>query len=198
MGSVRDVRFTLHAHCSSGSADSQTPVEVLAAAYAERDIDVVGIVGHGSVPDIDTEGLPVEVLTGIEHELRKHPTRIHVVEFPEYDFRFLAHPRLTAPDGDLAETRALIDRLDVDAVEMFNRGSRHLSDREAVDVPVLANDDAHNTAQVATSYMAARVPRGTPQAVVDAARRGEVQLHNPGRGRFQHARGKLLQGLSLW
>lgn len=187
-------RFTLHTHERSASADSVTPARVMAQEYADRGFDVVGFVGHDERPSVPGD-LPVETLTGIEREVRKRPTRVHVLDFPDHDLSVLAHPRLSHPQDTVTEMEATAETLGVDAVERFNRGVEQYGGYSP-SLPETASDDAHNTSQVATSYMETDAPP-TAEGVVQAVKDGNVQLVNEPAGRLRYARGRLLQGVGM-
>lgn len=188
---------SLHTHEASASADAVTPVREMAHAAAEAGIDLVGFVGHDERPQVPDD-LPVETMTGTEIEVRRRPKRLHVLDFPDQDLRILAHPAWSVPKGKNVEewTRRAVGALDVDAVELFNRGQEEYDRKADVGVPAVAGDDAHNSAQVATSYMVVESP-AEPQAVADAVKRGKVELVNAPASRRRYARGRLLQGLGM-
>jgi len=192
-------RFDLHVHEGSASGDSGTPAAVLAQMYADRGFDLVGFVGHDRRPDVaeETAHIPIEVVTGIEHEVQTDPRRIHVVDFPTFDFSYLAHPSLSHPTETLEQALMTAESYDVDAIEVFNRGSRELPPTVLSGWPQVANSDAHNTFQLGASHMTADLHRLTPQSVFDAIRRREVELHNPGLPARDYYTGRLHQGLNL-
>jgi len=97
-------------------------MSVMAQAYADGGFDVVGFVGHDAIPDPPETDLPVTILRGTEIERRKDPTRVHVLEFPDEGLRILAHPGKTLPGASQNRILALAQRLNVDAIEAFNRG----------------------------------------------------------------------------
>jgi hypothetical protein len=125
---------------------------------------------------------------------------LHVVSYPDHDLSILAHPALTWESPSHATVDQAGRRLDVDAVELYSRGRRHLpehSDAFHGSLPRVANDDAHSTNHIGASYMTADVGRPTPTSVVEAVKTGDVSLHNPGVGRTNYYAGRLLQGLAL-
>lgn len=190
-------RFTLHAHEQSASGDSDTPIEAMADEYARRGFDLVGFVGHDARPRRPNRPVDVEVITGVEHEVRTRPRRLHIVEFPEYDLRILAHPSLTHPNNTVEQALQDAEAYNVDAIEAYNKGSRELPDQPVMDsYPRVSGDDAHNTHQVGASYMETMVPP-EPEAVTQAVKEGRVTLENPGRSLRSRAAGRLHQGLSL-
>lgn len=196
-GMERRIRFTLHTHESTASGDSGTPAEALAEEYARRGFDLVGFVGHDKRPDIDTDTLPVEAITGIEHEVETEPRRVHIVSFPEENFSYLAHPSLSHPEDTLGKAIRTADQYDVDAIEVFNRGNRELPETLPSGMTLVANDDAHNTHQIGGSFMEAAVRDVSAQSAIRAINRGEAQLFNPGYGRLEYAAGRLHQGINL-
>lgn len=185
--------FTLHAHEQTSSGDSDTPVRVMAEAYDEAGVDLVGFVGHDARPEVPDD-LPVETMTGTEHELQKRPTKLHLLEFPDQNLTILPHPSLTWPENTAANAQHAGEQLGVDAIESFNRGSRELQNE--VGFPVVGADDAHNTHQVATSVSETMAP-ADPAAVANAVKNGQVTPVNNGSGTGQHLAGRLHQAVNM-
>lgn len=194
---TKRLKTTLHTHEASASGDSHTPAEVMAAEYADRGFDVVGFVGHDARPDIDTDAMPVTAVAGIEREVETDPRRVHILDYPEYDFTALAHPRLSYPASTQTKTRMAVEAYGVDAVERFNRGRDELGEPVTVDSPLMAGDDAHSTHQVGGSYMVVEARSDDPSDVFEAIKRGRVELHNPGLRRRDYYAGRMHQGLAL-
>jgi hypothetical protein len=117
-----ELKVSLHAHEASASADSDTPLGVMAEEYAARGFDAVGFVGHSAVPDEPAANVPITILRGNEVELRTEPTRLHVLEYADQDLSILAHPGLTYPNTGPGQVIQTAMELDVDAIEAFNRG----------------------------------------------------------------------------
>ena len=195
------VPISLHAHEASASGDSRTSIDAMAARYRQAGFGTVGFVGHDATPETPNRAaLPVVV--GIEHELRTEPRRLHVVEYPQFGFRFLAHPNLTWPENTRENAADYVASHDVDAVERWNRGIQqyegHISG-----VAELANDDAHNPHQIGDSHMV--FPTGVLRdsqglslhRVFDALRRGEFWAVNRARNPARYAAGRLRQVYSL-
>jgi len=190
-------RFTLHAHEQSASGDSDTPMGVMAREYADNGFDLVGFVGHDQRPEQPERDMGVAVMTGVEHELRTSPRRLHIIEFPDQELRILAHPSLTHPEN--TEEKAVVDadEYGVDAIEAFNKGYRELPDSVVMDsYPRVAGDDAHNTHQIGSSYMESSV-EATPEKVAEAVKDGRVTLQSPGLPATSRAAGRLHQALAL-
>lgn len=190
-------RFTLHAHEETASGDSNTSARGMANAYADAGTDLVGFVGHDERPSVPDD-LPTETMTGTEHELQKRPTKLHLISFPDQDLKILAHPKLSTPAGreTVEWARETAARLDADAVEGYNRGTKQMSHGANVGAPLVAGDDAHNTHQVASSYSITDAP-ATPEGVSRAVKTGNVRMANPGMTRRSSGAGRLHQGLSM-
>lgn len=189
----------LHAHENTASGDSSTPATEMADRYATADppAALVGLVGHDARPTVtpNPDG-STSVITGIEHETRAdNGNRLHVVEYPDHDFRFLAHPRLTWPDSPREKARQFARENDIDAVERLNRGKWQYSG--SLGVPEIGNDDAHNTHQVGSSYTVVEADAGDPQTLLDAIRNGETMLANRGARLDEQLAGRLHQGINL-
>lgn len=193
---MEQARVTLHTHERTASGDSETPAATLAEEYARRGVDFVGFVGHDDRPHVDFSQLPIEGITGIEHEIQTAP-RVHIVEFPEYDFSFLAHPAMTYTDNVGKNAVETAREHGVDAIEAYSRGEEHLPGDSLQDFALVANDDAHSTHQIGGSYMETIVPRTEPQEIITAVRDGRVELHNPGLSTRRWMAGRLHQGLSM-
>lgn len=159
-------------------------------AYADAGFAVAGFVGHNH--HVDSPTATVATVSGIEHGPGDGRSAPHVVEFPSLDFRFLAHPGLTWPTDTRARAVAFMADNGIEAVEKYNAGRQQYAGH--IDAIELANDDAHNPLQIGQSYMVVDVPTASPDAVVAAIRRGNVELVNRG---FSWA-GKLVQGAALW
>lgn len=190
------VKFTLHSHEQSSSGDSATSMSGMLEEYARQDFDVVGFVGHDARPDLPREDHGVEVLTGTEHEIRKNPTRLHMVDFPDQGLKILAHPGATFPTDTENMALDVAERLGADAIEMFNRGEKQMPEPVMDSYPRVASDDAHNTHQIGASYMTARTG-GSVEEVVEAVKDGRVSLHNPGLTAPDHFAGRMHQGISM-
>jgi len=190
------VKFTLHSHEQSASGDSSTSMEGMLEEYEKQGFDVVGFVGHDSRPSPPRESGSIDVLTGVEHELQKEPTRLHMIEFPDQNLRILAHPKPTFPDRTEERAISMADKLGVDAVEMFNRGDKQMPEPVMDSYPRVASDDAHNTHQVGSSYMTADTENSV-SGVVQAVKTGKLSLHNPGVTATGHVAGRMHQGISM-
>lgn len=190
-------KVNLHTHERTASGDSGTPAEVMAQEYADQGFDMVGFVGHDSRPEIDTDDLPIMAVTGIEHEVETEPRRVHLLDFPEYDFLALAHPKMSHPESP--HTGAIMDSTGygTNAIEAYNRGKSQGIATEAMEYPTIASDDAHSTFHVGGSFMEVPVDRMTPEAVFEAVLDGKATLRNPGLSRREYYTGRLHQGLAL-
>ena len=186
-------RFTLHAHESSASGCASATAREMARAYDDAGFDLVGFVGHDEVPDLPDD-LPIETVAGYEETITDQPTQVHVVRYPQYDLSIFAHPLRSNPWDTTEATATYVSELGADAVERYSAGAVHLPEGAAT-VPVAAGDDAHNRAQVGTSYMEADVP-ATGAAVAQAVKQGNVDIINDPAGRLRHAKGRVLKGFA--
>lgn len=169
------VRVNLHAHDRVGSRDSLTSAASMEAAYHARGYGLIGLVGHNARPGSDGD-TPIARLDGVERGAGNGQAEPHVVEFDDVGFSFLAHPRRTWPTDTRRRALEFIERHDLDGVEKFSSGTRQY--RGEMPVAELANDDAHATLGIGSSYMIVATDTATPEDVVDAIRRGRVELVN--------------------
>lgn len=179
------MKLTLHTHTREGSWDASLTEREMARVYAEHGI-VSAVTDHNTVTRTDR-------ITGIERTVDADAF-IHVVEIPEYDFAFLAHPSRLRLGGDTKSVAAdLISEYGLDGVEKFSQGivqyEGHIDG-----VPELANDDAHNGFQAGLSYMETDAD-GIGLAIGEIERKG-ISLHNPSPPRSKWA-GKLRQAAEL-
>lgn len=196
---AKTAKFNLHCHEQSASYDSDTPIEVMAGEYADQGYDVIGVVGHNERPDIETDSLPVQVITGVEHTIQDRPNRIDVVSFPDYNFSFLAHPGYSFQHEQNPRVSAFVTArdLDVDGMEVHSQGSQQIEAGSPGKFVGLANDDAHNTHQIGGSYMTTEVTEVTPGALIESVRIGDVDLYNPEYKSREYVAGQVLQGINI-
>lgn len=176
------VPVALHVHERNGSADSRTPAGEMVDAYKQKYGTplAIGFVGHDHAVRVNHPD--VVTLDGVEHEIRKRPTRLHVVEFLDHDFKYLAHPKTTFPDDTADGAMRAVERYDLDAVEKYNAGSKQYDG--SLGVPEIAGDDSHSPLGVGESMLAVDVDRLTEDAVVDELKAGRVHMMNdPSRSR---------------
>lgn len=166
-------KVNLHTHDARVSFDSRTPPTVMAKAYERLGYDAVGFVGHDEMSEFEYSD--IIIINGIEHTVSKVP-EIHIVEFPEHNFSFLAHPsRILAADTSKIADNIIRDR-NLDAVERFNNGLGKYDGKS--DVPQLANDDAHNLLQIGSSYMEVEVTEPTEANIMRAIKQDRAELKN--------------------
>lgn len=166
-------RVNIHTHDSRVSYDSRVPAKRLIRAYKAADFDAVGLVGHDKLSQYESDD--IIVYNGIEHTVSESP-EIHVVEYPEFNFRFLAHPRRITKNGTLETAEEIVRSQGLDAMEKYNSGStQYVQDTEILE---LANDDAHNLFQVGSSYMEVDVQEKTRGNIMSNLMRGNVELVN--------------------
>lgn len=167
------VKINLHTHDSNVSFDSRTSPELMVKTYKRLGYDAIGFVGHDKSSEFESDD--IIVFRGIERTISESP-EIHIVDFPEMDFQFLAHPsRIMASDTKKTAQRIIDDR-NLDGVEKFNNGVQQY--RGSLDAIELSNDDAHNLFQIGTSWMELDVEDITRGQIVQALKRGDVTLKN--------------------
>lgn len=166
-----NIKINMHGHERVGSYDSITPSRAMASVYNSMGYSAVGFVGHDEMANVKSENLII--FNGIEETVSTDP-EIHVVRFPEMGFSFLAHPGRT--DMDKEEMEQFIRDNNLDGVEKFSNGVEQFEG----DVPAieLANDDAHNILQIGTSFMEVEVNDINRGQIVQALKRGDVELKN--------------------
>jgi hypothetical protein len=170
-----------------------TPSSAMGDAYRRRGFGLIGLVGHEARPVV-TES-PIPTITGRERPVEYDGSSVHVVEYPDEQLSFLAHPRHYWSGNVRAKARAAVHDLELDGVEKFNRGRIQYEGR-IEDAVELANDDAHNTRQVGGSYMMVDTPTLAPMDVVRSIQEGRVELRNPRLRADAAAAGRANQGLS--
>lgn len=166
-------RVSLHVHDSNVSPDSNTPPEKMVEKYKELGFDAVGFVGHDEESTFESDELLI--LRGIEHTISRSP-EVHVVEFPQQNFSFLAHPQRMLSSDTKGDAMEIIIDMAIDGVEKFNNGFTQFGG--SLPVPMLANDDAHNTLQAGSSFMEVNVDKLTRKEIIRAVGRGDVEFVN--------------------
>lgn len=165
-------KINLHTHERENSYDSSTPARVMSSVYTALGYDAVGFVGHDEMANVESGQLII--FNGIERTISEDP-EIHIVEYPEIGFSFLAHPGRTRKDISLA--KRLISEHSVDGIEKFSNGVKQYEGH--IDgVIELANDDAHNVFQIGTSFMEIDVKEINRGQIVQAIKRGDITLRN--------------------
>jgi len=133
----------------------------------------VGFVGHNEVSEFDTDRFIV--FNGIEREVSEDP-EIHIVEYPEIGFSFLAHPKRIDFENTKEIASGIVQNGNLDGVEKFSSGRKQY--KGSINSLELANDDAHNILQVGTSHMEIEVNEITKGQVVQALSRRAAGLKN--------------------
>lgn len=165
------VKINLHSHERIGSFDSTTPQIAMTSAYNALGYDAVGFVGHDDMADVESEQLII--FNGIEREVSISP-ETHIVEFPEIGFSFLAHPERSNYSKE--EIQSIINEYNLDGVEKFSDGvKQYRGEMPAIE---LSNDDAHNVWQIGTSFMEIEVNDVNRGQIVQAIKRGDIELKN--------------------
>jgi len=177
------LKIDLHAHDPEASWDSSATRKSMLRGYRRHNFDVVGFVGHDEMAGVRSDNLVV--LNGIEHTISTKP-EIHVVEFPDYGYKFLAHPRRITKLDTKDVASKIIQKRNLQGVEKYNNGVKQFSGD--LSVPSLANSDAHNPFQIGTSFMLVDSPK-TQGSVINAVRSGEAKAVN----RFRRPLGKLIK-----
>lgn len=181
---MKTLSVALHVHERS-SLDSLAAPATMARAYQNAGADLVGFVAHQAHVDAAREAHNatrggVMAVDGIEHGPGSGKTHPHVVEFPEHDFAYLAHPRKTWPERTKAHAAAFVREHGLDGVERFNAGRQQYRGAFPEPVVELAGDDAHSPRGVRRSTMTVHATERTPAAVFDALRHGNFEINNHG------------------
>jgi len=168
-------KVTLHTHDNTVSYDSFTPISTRARLYNRLGFDAIAPLGHDDYSEFDTE----ELITfrAIERTVSADDPEIHIVEIPELDFQFLAHPGRMGVDDVKNRSRDLIDEYDLDAIEKYNAGIIQY-EGSINGVTELANDDAHNFFQTGASYMKFNVEEINSGQIVSALRERDFKMVN--------------------
>lgn len=168
------VAVDLHVHERLGSGDSRTAAWQMADVMADRygPAAAIGFVGHDTI--VETSGGPTLTFDGVEHE--PNPGRwLHILEFPDHDFRVLAHPAKTFADP-LEGARRVIDERDLDAVEKWNWANGGLQYEGSLPVPEIASSDAHSPIAVGLNHMLVDVDTVSEDAVMREVKAGRFDV----------------------
>lgn len=168
------MKFNLQTHNSRVSYDSTTPPRFMIRRYKQLGFDAIGFVGHDEMSNFESDDLII--LNGIEKTIRNNP-EIHIVEFPEAEFSFLAHPRRINKENTKEVAEDIIDKHNLDGVEKFNNGVKQYDG--TIDTLELANDDAHNLFQIGTSFMTMDINDINEGQLVQALARSNIPLVRP-------------------
>jgi len=183
------IAVDLHAHERGGSHDSLTSARQMHNAFAAA-VDkaaVVGYVGHDQLAaDDSVSGVS---LAGIEHTVSESSPEVHIVEYPDYDFKFLAHPQRIDPDDTKQTAKAYINEFGLDGVEKYRSGYKQY-DGSIDGVVELAGTDAHNVHGYPTSHMVVHTDSVDAESVIDAVKAGRVELVSVGEVSKWHKVGK--------
>jgi hypothetical protein len=154
---------------------------------------VVGYVGHDQfASNDDVSGVS---LTGIEHTVSESSPEVHIVEYPDYDFKFLAHPQRIDPDDTKQTAKAYINEFGLDGVEKYRSGYKQY-DGSIDRVVELAGSDAHNAHGYPTSHMVVDADSVAAGSVIDAVKAGRVELVSVGEVSRWHKVGKAVAMIS--
>lgn len=197
------VAVNLHTHESTASPDSSTSIPEMMHSYRKefKHQPMIGFVGHDDVghDGVPKGSTPCNAVKGVEHTIDQS-IDLHVVEYPEYDFKFLAHPGYTWGSKAKEKAREFMERNDIHAVEKFRAGNVQYEGR--MNAVELAGDDAHNPRQTGTSYMLVSIHDTEPEDVTwsqvfSNIKEGNMKLVNNPAGAVQSVLGDLQKGLSL-
>lgn len=171
------VAVDLHVHERTASPDCRTPaIQMLQAARRKLgEFAMVGFVGHDRRPQLGQDGVLIE--TGIEHERRPPPNRLHVIEFPDQDFRILAHPKVTWPTNTREHVHDyLAENPSIEAVEKWRGGRKQY--RGHVPAIELGSSDAHNALLVGASQVVVSTSDVSQAGIFEAIRADQFQVRN--------------------
>lgn len=168
-------KVSLQAHESTGSYDSRTDLGMMLDAYREQDFDAVGFVGHDALVDVEGAADDLILYSGIEHTVDR-AEGTYVVEFPEYDFRYLARPSYRDKHVTPQEVLETAREHDVDAVEKYTNAWRQYDGN--LPLVEVASDGAHNPQQVGSSYMLVDVDVCDRDAIMQAVMEGNFEIVN--------------------
>lgn len=170
------VAVDLHVHERRGSGDSRTPASTMAETMFDRygPFTATGFVGHDL--EVLAHAPDTIAITGVEHE--PIPGRyLHVLEYPDHDFRVLAHPALTFRGGDVkAEARQAMRDYDCQAVERWSwahGGQQYEGHLDALEV---AGSDAHSPLGVGLNHMVVTVDEVSEAAVMREVKAGRFDV----------------------
>lgn len=171
------VAVDLHVHERRGSGDSRTTAEAMAATMFDRygPFTATGFVGHDL--EVFAHAPDTLAIVGVEHE-PVPGSYLHILEYPDHDFRILAHPALTF-DGDVkAQAREAMAEHDCQAVERWSwaHGGRQY-DGHIDDAVEVAGSDAHSPLGVGLNHMLVTVDEVSESAVMREVAAGRFDVH---------------------
>lgn len=165
---MNTVYVSLHTHTSDGSPDAAWSEAESAAYY--HDVGMVTAVADHDVWTIPSRGR----LRAVEHTIDRK-MNLHVVELAD-GFTFLAHPSHPFPENTREMAERYVRENGLDGVEKYNGGVKQY-DGTIPGVVELANDDAHNAFQAASSFMEVRVDGSNTDAIMDSIRAGDFTIY---------------------
>lgn len=181
-----NVAVDLHVHERAVSADSRTPARAMMRAARTHlgEFAMIGFVGHDRRPRVQPNG--TLFATGVEHEVRPPPNRLHVIEFPGQDFRILAHPKMTWPENTRERVHEyLVEHPEIEAVEKWRGGRRQF--RGNVPALQIGSSDSHNPLLLGASHLIVETADVSTDGVFEAIRDGRFQAVNRPVGRLTRA-----------
>ena len=192
---MRKVAVNLHVHESSASKDASASYNDMVESYREQ-LEIpfrLGVVGHDKLPKVD---LRREDIKGIERTIDKSED-LHIINFPRFNFKILAHPRYTWSENTKKKAKKAIKEHNVDAVEKFNAGNKQFEG----DLPAthVAGDDSHNRFQTGVSFMVieSHNPASlTWEIIFDKIKRGKFEMVSENTP-VRYAFGQALKGLTI-
>lgn len=136
--------------------------------FVAHDDEGVGKIPRGEKPELS--------ILGTEYTVNRD-NDLHIIDYPEYDFSFLAHPKHTfSSDNKKEKAEEVIRRYQLDGVEKYRMGRRQY--RGALSGSPLANDDAHSPHVIGSSYMVVEVDRIAPGNILEEIKKNRHQLYN--------------------
>jgi len=113
---------------------------------------------------------PRNCIKGVEHTINEG-NDFHIIEYPNYDFRFLAHPLHTFK-GNERKVEDAICSYDLDGLELYRMGRKQFF-KEHSGV-YLSNSDAHSKSVVGSSYIV--VDASSQEEAMRKIKRGDYSV----------------------
>lgn len=185
------VAVDLHVHEEGASHDALTSAQGMHTAFTqtvEGTPAAVGYVGHDQIAD-QGAGVSGVSFTGVEHTISESSPEIHIVEYPDHNFSYLAHPRRVDSTNPKDRAKTLIEKYGLDGVEKYRTGVRQY-DGTIPNVVELSNSDGHNTHAFPSSYMVVGVDSVGADSVFREIKAGRFETVSTGSVGLAHQIGK--------
>lgn len=177
------VAVDLHAHERTASGDSRTPASRMADVMYDRwgPFTAMGFVGHDRL--VGPRPGATLAIGGMEREPHNGKF-LHILDYPQYDLKILAHPKRIFPDNTKEQAMRVIRERRLDGVEKWNWANGGLQYEGNLDVLEVAGSDAHSPLGVGMCHMVVDVQTLSAATVMTKIKAGEFHVEaHAARGR---------------